>query len=368
LGVDCVQPVHRPRARAARLGGAARRGSDRARHDRPLLGRPAWQDDLQRRLLRGGALDARPGDDARVGRGAARRGLEHPATGDGAARGRAAELARARRVRRRAQPCDRRLRRPRARAAALGARRRRRPRRRDDPAARQHRDPGGRPPLRARPAVAPPRARGRLHPLAPPRLTRARPARRRPGRRAPAPRLAGGRDPRYGSAGCVPGRADAWRPPVASEPAGPGAGGDAPGALARQAAPPPQATQRAPVQAPRDAPRQAPPPAGKPPEWRVEGSRSGPPGGGSSSGGRPPGRPWASWRLIGFAVALPLVNYWLAASYATKPQPHARIPYSPLFLAQVSAGNVAEITSKGTAIQGQFKRAVIRDKTRVTRF
>jgi cell division protease FtsH len=33
-----------------------------------------------------------------------------------------------------------------------------------------------------------------------------------------------------------------------------------------------------------------------------------------------------------------------------------RVPYSPFFLKQVEGGNVAEITSKGTAIQGTFKK------------
>jgi cell division protease FtsH len=33
------------------------------------------------------------------------------------------------------------------------------------------------------------------------------------------------------------------------------------------------------------------------------------------------------------------------------------VPYSPFFLNQVRAGNVAEITSRGTAIQGRFQRA-----------
>jgi len=32
------------------------------------------------------------------------------------------------------------------------------------------------------------------------------------------------------------------------------------------------------------------------------------------------------------------------------------VPYSPFFVRQVAAGNVAEITSKGTAIQGTFKQ------------
>src|SRR5205085_10696296 len=34
-----------------------------------------------------------------------------------------------------------------------------------------------------------------------------------------------------------------------------------------------------------------------------------------------------------------------------------RVPYSPFFLQQVNAGHVAEITSKGTAIQGTFTKA-----------
>jgi cell division protease FtsH len=49
------------------------------------------------------------------------------------------------------------------------------------------------------------------------------------------------------------------------------------------------------------------------------------------------------------------INYW-AAHKATEVQ-RVRIPYSPFFLAQVKAGNVAQITSKGSAIQGVFHRA-----------
>src|SRR3989442_11913995 len=54
-----------------------------------------------------------------------------------------------------------------------------------------------------------------------------------------------------------------------------------------------------------------------------------------------------------FAVALLIFNFW-AGSRATQAQSRVRIPYSPFFLQQVSAGHVAEITSKGTAIQGTF--------------
>jgi cell division protease FtsH len=51
-----------------------------------------------------------------------------------------------------------------------------------------------------------------------------------------------------------------------------------------------------------------------------------------------------------------VINFW-AASRATQAQSRVRVPYSPVFLQQVQAGNVTEIRSKGTAIQGTFKRA-----------
>jgi cell division protease FtsH len=47
------------------------------------------------------------------------------------------------------------------------------------------------------------------------------------------------------------------------------------------------------------------------------------------------------------------INYW-TASRATQPATRVRVPYSPFFLSEVSAGHVASITSKGTAIQGTF--------------
>jgi len=62
-------------------------------------------------------------------------------------------------------------------------------------------------------------------------------------------------------------------------------------------------------------------------------------------------RPSRGWIL--FAVALLLFNFYLG-SRATQPASRVRVPYSPFFLNQVSAGHVKEITSKGTAIQGTF--------------
>jgi cell division protease FtsH len=58
-------------------------------------------------------------------------------------------------------------------------------------------------------------------------------------------------------------------------------------------------------------------------------------------------------RWIIFAVGLLLLNFYLG-SRATQPTSRVRVPYSPFFLEQVTAGNVKEITSKGTAIQGTF--------------
>jgi cell division protease FtsH len=54
-----------------------------------------------------------------------------------------------------------------------------------------------------------------------------------------------------------------------------------------------------------------------------------------------------------FALALLALNYYVG-SRATEPPARVRVPYSPFFLGQVSAGHVKQITSKGTAIQGTF--------------
>ena len=51
------------------------------------------------------------------------------------------------------------------------------------------------------------------------------------------------------------------------------------------------------------------------------------------------------------------------------PESRVRVPYSPFFLQQVKTGNVEEITSKGTDIQGTFKKEVtFEDSEPTTRF
>ena len=81
----------------------------------------------------------------------------------------------------------------------------------------------------------------------------------------------------------------------------------------------------------------------------------------SAEPGKPPASPQPQRRRIGwwwiaFLLALLAINYW-AGSRATQAQSRVRVPYSPYFLQQVTKGDVAEITSKGTAIQGTFKKA-----------
>jgi cell division protease FtsH len=61
------------------------------------------------------------------------------------------------------------------------------------------------------------------------------------------------------------------------------------------------------------------------------------------------------WWWIAFALALFAVNYWVGTQ-VTEEEPRLSVPYSPFFLDQVREGNVAEITSEGTTVQGRFER------------
>jgi cell division protease FtsH len=62
-----------------------------------------------------------------------------------------------------------------------------------------------------------------------------------------------------------------------------------------------------------------------------------------------------SRRWIVFFLALAALNLFISTR-AMEPESRIRVPYSPFFLQQVRAGNVEEITSTGTDIQGTFKR------------
>jgi cell division protease FtsH len=60
------------------------------------------------------------------------------------------------------------------------------------------------------------------------------------------------------------------------------------------------------------------------------------------------------WWWIAFVLVLLGLNYY-AGTRATEDEPRLSVPYSPFFLEQVREGNVAEIASKGTTIQGAFR-------------
>jgi cell division protease FtsH len=70
-------------------------------------------------------------------------------------------------------------------------------------------------------------------------------------------------------------------------------------------------------------------------------------------------------RIALFVLALLVFNYW-AASRAMQSQSRVRIPYSPAFIKDVRTGTVADVQSKGTAIQGTFSRPVRYGKSKPT--
>jgi cell division protease FtsH len=84
----------------------------------------------------------------------------------------------------------------------------------------------------------------------------------------------------------------------------------------------------------------------------------------------PPQRPrfGLSPRWIVLFLALLAFNLFVT-SRAMEPESRVRVPYSPFFLQQVTTGNVEEITSKGTDIQGTFEKEVtFEDSKPTTRF
>ena len=105
-------------------------------------------------------------------------------------------------------------------------------------------------------------------------------------------------------------------------------------------------------------PATAPPPARRPPQgdhppgWRVEGAPPDPNDKSPTRRFRPPGaRFW--WILLG----LLLVNWLIVSQFAPGRPNRLEVPYTT-FRAQVEQGNVTEVTSRGDAIQGEFKEPV----------
>src|ERR687888_2456977 len=88
------------------------------------------------------------------------------------------------------------------------------------------------------------------------------------------------------------------------------------------------------------------------------------------SGQQPPQQPQPririAWWVVASVIALLTINYY-TATRATQAHPRVRIPYSPVFLQQVRGRNVDSIQSKGTAIQGTFKRSEKIGKSKATK-
>jgi cell division protease FtsH len=80
------------------------------------------------------------------------------------------------------------------------------------------------------------------------------------------------------------------------------------------------------------------------------------PGGESTPNKKPGRRPRIHMGWVGLLIGLLVVNYWLG-SQAMQPASRVRVPYAPFFIDQVQNGNVSDIASRGTAIQGTFKTA-----------
>jgi cell division protease FtsH len=72
--------------------------------------------------------------------------------------------------------------------------------------------------------------------------------------------------------------------------------------------------------------------------------------------------------MLLFFAALLAFDYVVSSTMLATPSTHPRIPYSPMFLGQVRAGNVNGLSSTGTSLQGTFKRPVRYQARRITGF
>src|SRR5687767_7313424 len=80
------------------------------------------------------------------------------------------------------------------------------------------------------------------------------------------------------------------------------------------------------------------------------------PEGGKEPG--PPARPRMQPRFWMIVLILLALNYLTVSLFAPGKDPEVRVPYAPTFLDQVRDGNVERISSTGTTVSGEFKKAV----------
>jgi cell division protease FtsH len=97
------------------------------------------------------------------------------------------------------------------------------------------------------------------------------------------------------------------------------------------------------------------------PPWRVEGERAAeeqP----KKDGQKPARRQFFTWRVVAIFAALLVLNYWIGSTFPDR-TPRLSASYT-LFVDQVRAGNVSEMTSRADTIQGDFKKPVPDPKTK----
>jgi cell division protease FtsH len=106
---------------------------------------------------------------------------------------------------------------------------------------------------------------------------------------------------------------------------------------------------------PRERPPHSPTPERQHPSgWRVQ-----PAPDGRGAPPEPPRSPWAGlgrrWLIL--VLVLLGINFWVS-SLIPSGHKRIRVPYTPTFIQQIDASNVADISSKGATVQGTFKHEV----------
>jgi len=89
------------------------------------------------------------------------------------------------------------------------------------------------------------------------------------------------------------------------------------------------------------------------PNWRVDPA----PDGRGTPDKKPPMLPFSFRRFITIVAVLLLANYLFVAIFAPEEE-RKRVPYTPVFVDQIEKKNVKEISSKGSTVQGEFKKKV----------
>ena len=72
---------------------------------------------------------------------------------------------------------------------------------------------------------------------------------------------------------------------------------------------------------------------------------------------KPPMLPFSFRRFLTIVAVLLVANYLFVAIFAPAEE-RKRVPYTPVFIEQIEKGNVKEISSKGSTVQGEFKKEV----------